>query len=195
MLNPAEQRIYLDAMITGDPGGAIEREERRGQLGLAAANRLPADMSPDDRKTLEAWGVQFGERLPGVDRIFLACTLPPGWLIAPTDHAMWSRLLDDRGRLRATIFFKAAPYDYHAHMETLRRFKATARGAGGGTGGLWEEPIQGVALDGEEAIFTTTPQKASVENYTETKDALRKEAETYLDTRYPDWRNPLAYWD
>jgi len=58
-------------------------------------------------------GIVFGEK---VDDLFTSVTLPEGWHKEATEHAMWSKLIDDQGRERASIFYKAAFYDRSAFM-------------------------------------------------------------------------------
>jgi hypothetical protein len=43
-------------------------------------------------------------------------SLPPGWKVVPTDHSMWSDLVDAKGEKRASIFYKAAFYDRDAFI-------------------------------------------------------------------------------
>jgi hypothetical protein len=108
----------LAAMLSHVPGRThpIEELEKTGQARLVMSETLPVDMGREGRKLLEDAGVVFGEPLQGRDRIFLQARLPEGWKKKRTDHAMWSNLVDDKGRRRAQIFFKAAPYHYSAFM-------------------------------------------------------------------------------
>lgn len=115
----------LKALTSGDlqnfvaattPGG-IEAQERRGQAEQAKSETLPIKGTDgDNRKTFEALGFVFGSK---VDALFVNVTFPPGWRKNPTDHSMWTELLDDKGNKRAMIFYKAAFYDRHAevHLE------------------------------------------------------------------------------
>lgn len=103
-----------NAMAAMLPGG-IERQEKEGQQTFVAADRLPVKGLGDQEK-LKALGFVFGKVLEGKDRIFIEAKLPPGWKKVATDHSMWSDLIDDTGRKRAAIFFKAAFYDYHAFI-------------------------------------------------------------------------------
>lgn len=48
--------------------------------------------------------------------MFCPATLPPGWTRKGSEHALWSHLLDEHGRRRAAIFYKAAFYDRSARM-------------------------------------------------------------------------------
>ena len=50
------------------------------------------------------------------DDLFTDVKLPQGWRIQPTNHSMWSDLLDEAGVKRAAIFYKAAFYDRSAFI-------------------------------------------------------------------------------
>jgi hypothetical protein len=123
---------FNKAMLNGDisnviaattPEG-IERQEAAGQSAMAkAADRLPLEINYPHGLThaqvSAALGIEFGKT---VDRVFIEATLPDGWKIVPTSHALWSDLVDDKGRKRAAIFFKAAFYDYNAHISFECRY-------------------------------------------------------------------------
>ena len=64
---------------------------------------------------MEAWGIVFLGPVPN-DALFQYVTLPEGWHKQPTEHSMWSHLLDDKDRKRASIFYKAAFYDRSAQL-------------------------------------------------------------------------------
>lgn len=49
--------------------------------------------------------------------------MPDGWKKEPTDHDMWSRIVDEKGRERAMVFYKAAFYDQRADMRLVGRYK------------------------------------------------------------------------
>jgi len=48
--------------------------------------------------------------------------LPIGWKKRSTGHSMWNDLVDDKGRVRATFFYKAAFYDRDAFINFERRY-------------------------------------------------------------------------
>lgn len=104
--------FLVEQMATG---AAIERQEAQGQRSLVSSDTLPASMGPDGRAQLEAAGVKFGDSVEG-GRLFVYAELPPGWQKRATDHSMWSELVDETGRVRASIFYKAAFYDRDAFM-------------------------------------------------------------------------------
>ncbi|MET9122960.1 hypothetical protein [Streptomyces sp. NPDC004528] len=117
MKDPAEAMLMLAASM--GPGGtdaAIEEQERAGQAQLVASEQLPTEMHSDEaRADFEALGFVFGDVTPG-DPLFRAATLPQGWKRESGDHPMWSYIVDERGRRRVSIFYKAAFYDRAAHM-------------------------------------------------------------------------------
>lgn len=105
----------LVALLTSR-GGGIEASERRGQSEFVSSEQLPADCRGKEK--LEAAGVVFGKPVSG-DPMFCHATLPKGWKKVPTDHAMWSELVDENGVKRASIFYKAAFYDRSAFMSAI----------------------------------------------------------------------------
>ncbi len=117
-----KELLLLDAMIAGT-GPAIEAQEKRGQQNITRAkDRLPIDgTSGQNRAKWEAAGFVFGADIPerGSRAVFVECTFPAGWKLVATDHSMWSKLIDSEGRERSMMFFKAAIYDYNAHIDPL----------------------------------------------------------------------------
>lgn len=119
--DPAEGLLLLaDSMITGSPASFIESQERAGQAQLVGSDRLPVRFNIGSQAEFEALGFTFGEPDPG-DPLFRPATLPAGWKREGSDHAMWSYLLDEHGRRRVAVYYKAAFYDRDAFMslETL----------------------------------------------------------------------------
>jgi hypothetical protein len=113
----AEKMAFLaEGYVTGDADTFIAGQERAGQAQLVNSDRLPTDRG-DDQPWLDL-GFTFGEPDPD-DPMFCPATLPPGWTRKGSDHAMWSHLLDEHGRRRAAIFYKAAFYDRSANMSMV----------------------------------------------------------------------------
>jgi hypothetical protein len=93
--------------------GAIERMEGGGQEELVNSDVIP--WSYDVEKPLKDMGIILGEVVPG-DALFRYATLPPGWKKVGTDHSMWSKIVDENGKERCSIFYKASFYDRKAHI-------------------------------------------------------------------------------
>lgn len=112
------REYFIDQAVTGR---AIERMEAAGQAQLCASDVLPHEMKPS-REAFERMGFVFGGPVDG-DPLFVYATLPARWSKAPTDHSMWSKILDAKGRPRVEIFYKAAFYDRRAHMRLAHRYR------------------------------------------------------------------------
>ncbi|OPC84136.1 hypothetical protein B4N89_27290 [Embleya scabrispora] len=87
--------------------------EAQGQRQLVASDLLPTEC--DDDATLEALGITLGEPLAD-DPLFRPATLPDGWSREASTHDMHSHILDEHGRRRVHVFYKAAFYDRKAWM-------------------------------------------------------------------------------
>lgn len=114
--------ITLDAMSGGKYGpAAIEEMEREGKAQLMNSDRLPVKLNVfgqsqgEARAEFEALGFTFGEPDED-DPMFRRATFPPGWSRKGSSHALWSYLVDELGRDRVSIFYKAAFYDRGAFM-------------------------------------------------------------------------------
>ena len=106
-MNADMMEVFLEALATGGTR-AIEHQEKRGQAALVASQNFPLDIRGASREQLEAIGFVFGEK---VDNLFQQVKLPAGWKVEPTDHSMWSSIIDSDGNERGSIFYKAAFYD------------------------------------------------------------------------------------
>lgn len=179
---------FTDFRAAVTPGG-IEAQEAAGQAIFVSNATLPKDCNRD---MLALMGVKFGA---DVDDLFVMAQLPDGWKKQATEHSMWSDLLDENGRKRASIFYKAAFYDRKAHMNLCRRYIADAHESCDADGTAVEygkhTHVKTVVKDCADIIHTIGIREA--DDY-QTGDEHRVLAETWLDVHYPDWHNPLAYW-
>lgn len=104
----------LSEMAELGPSGAILADEAQGQLELVRSMKLPTDGS--ELAKVAELGIKFGP-VDKDDPIFRDATLPAGWRKVPEpSHSMWSYVVDEKGRRRADVFYKAASYDRHAHI-------------------------------------------------------------------------------
>ncbi len=114
IINTSEEEVRSEYLFGGN-SNAIEQQEVRGQKQLVNSEQLPVICSDEDKKKLEQMGIVFGEPLQD-DRLFCDATLPEGWKKEVANHAMWSKLVDESGKERASIFHKAAFYDRSARI-------------------------------------------------------------------------------
>ncbi len=184
----------FNQMLGRRPGQEIEDMEARGQRELCESAQLPANFNEfrnegRGRAALEAAGVKFLGAVEG-DQLFQHVELPEGWTVKPTDHSMWSELVDAKGRKRAAIFYKAAFYDRNAHIDVLPRYGYRCNhpedfNAPG--------PYSAEVTDGGRSIwkskdFTNEPNNRG-------SDQARDAARAHLSTEYPQWEDAGAYWD
>lgn len=182
-----------EAMAVGSTD-FIYDQEARGQQSFVNSTTLPTDMSGENTKTiLEGFGVKFLGEVES-DPMFQYVELPSSWKLQPTDHSMWSDLLDDKGRKRAAIFYKAAFYARSARLSLSVRYSCCRD--------YDKQDSDNVAVasvyDGSKILYTTEPIELPAEKTTEyydVGDSADKAARQWLDEHYPDWKNPSAYWD
>ena len=161
-----------------------EHKESRGRSSRHV--RLPKECN--SWAALEAAGVK---QLDEADDLLVNVQLPPGWQVKQTNHYIWSDLFDEKGRRRASIVHKGVLWDPYANMMVLNRF--SIRG-----------DTQLRVLDSEvvELYHTDTITRPSRDSsceewklFSRQSTRLWEDARRWLDSQYPDWRNPSAYWD
>lgn len=87
---------------------------KAGQIEQSFKETLPIEgTSGESRAAFEALGFVFG--VPA-DDLFVNVTFPKGWRKQPTYRDMWTNVLDEKGTVQASIFYKAAFYDRRAFV-------------------------------------------------------------------------------
>lgn len=111
--------IHLAGGIGGF-GRYIEEMESAGQPQLVNSTMLPTKMNSGTDDDLRELGFELGDPDPS-DPMFRPAMLPKGWTKAGTEHPLWSKVLDELGRTRLLVFYKAAFYDRDAfiNVQTL----------------------------------------------------------------------------
>lgn len=106
------------------PGG-IEEQEAEGAAAMQATDCeiIPTEINGGTEQDLTAIGFVLGPVVKA-DPLFREATLPAGWKRVGTGHAMWTHLVDEHGRERVAMFYKAAYYDRSAFLRvnTLRAY-------------------------------------------------------------------------
>jgi hypothetical protein len=196
-MNPASLQAMLNgdfpsAILAATPGG-IERQEAAGQAKLVkSADRLPTAVNYPYDTTIsevsEKLGIQLGSI---IDDVFIEATFPKGWHIKPTEHSMWSNLIDDRGRKRASIFYKAAFYDVSAHINFECRYDIN---------GYATREDGGVKLRGCQVVDKSTEKVLWSSDFVgerdfKAQDKNSAEARKWLNENFPQHDDPFAYWN
>jgi len=171
-------------VVAATPGG-IEAQEAAGQAYFVQSQTLPIDCPQEQLETL---GFVFED---AADDIFVNVRFPQGWHVEPTDHSMWSDLIDPRGNVRAGIFYKAAFYDRRAQMHLGKAIAV-----------VQEYDVKGIiqyfVKKGDEVLFATEIVR-DIEQYSDDywveEKRLKNIAKDWMEKNYPDHNNVLAYWD
>jgi len=200
----ALQNGDIENAITALTPGGIEAQERAGQLAFIANEILPIKCNFCTREQVEGMGVQFGEP---IDDLFVSVQLPDGWKKVATSHSMWSELQDEKGRKRASIFYKAAFYDRDAFISLDTRFRAGSAPVCGYDSPDYDfnaTPTHGAVWDQGKIVWHTKqvaekpgPDSSREDSltYYDLDDELKRQAVAWLTEHYPDYKDPLAYWD
>ena len=189
---------FIVESMVGGVGSAIEAQERTGQNQFVKSETLPTrlglglDERAQAKASLEAAGFKFLGEVEG-DSLFQYVEFPAGWQKRRTDHSMWSELVDDKGRVRGSIFYKAAFYDRDAHMSLNRRYRFEedyeARKAGKYTAKVIDTAT-GTTIHEIDPITPTDKARGF-----EASDAVRASAKAWLQEHFPQWEDAGAYWD
>jgi hypothetical protein len=145
-----KELTFLDAILSGDFSGAIERSEKREQSEAVKHQILPLKTNECDvpfkiRNAGTTKDMEFKELseimlennkkwtrdqyekmgikiLDENDDLFLNVVLPDGWEVKPTEHSMWNDVIDENGRKRISFFYKGSFYDRDAFSNFEKRF-------------------------------------------------------------------------
>lgn len=170
--------VFIDSMFFGS-SKAIEMSEEQGQKELVESEVLPTDFNGGKKEDFEKIGIKFGKVCKD-DPIFQEVVLPDGWKKVSTEHSMWSDLVDDKGRKRASIFYKAAFYDRSAHIYLVTKFSVDA----------YKYDDKAVVSDGEKELVEFE-HDGEYQGRRSASDLCR----AWLGNKYPDYENATAYWN
>lgn len=173
----------MNNLITVLTPGGIEVQEKAGQIAELERQTLPLDLFPP-RSVWESAGFVFHEP---IDDLFVSVTFPAGWTKRATDHSMWTDIMDAEGCRRGAIFYKAAFYDRSAAAHLSARFSVTKSAEHNAT--QLKTVIRDAANKAESIVGIRDRTDHNLGNQHEA------EAIKWLDEYYPDWRNPIAYWN
>ena len=208
-------QFLADAFEVGGPEATLRKEARHAE-SFVKNETLPAKMllapyksqarARDEerlaRETLEKWGLKFLGAVEG-DPSLVRVELPAGWRKLPTYETRLVMLVDDQSRERARIVL----FSEHKALIIQPRYGVKEMSHEEilyGKGAILAVVTDGRIVTGDDGVlFVTEPvQPAAQDNERRSKlermkvpRELVKQAESWLDEHYPDWRDPLAYWD
>lgn len=178
---------------------AIPMQEKRGQQDLVKSAKLPikGSESPEAQASPIKWGPPVAN-----DDLFREATLPEGWKKAGTDHDMWSDILDDQGRVRAKVFYKAAFYDRRAHIDFERRYYVTTDYSEEAYAKIDREVTVLVMDNGvvppaplRKETFAVPSREGDSRAHYAAVEGHTKAFKDWLAEKFPNFMDPNAYWD
>ncbi|MEK6880300.1 MAG: hypothetical protein AABY22_11860, partial [Nanoarchaeota archaeon] len=121
------QAVKNDPIIGLVSAMNIPAQEKQGQQQLINSSQLPRKWNGYNhprslKEQYELMGIKVIENTKD-DDLFMNVILPDGWKKQGTDHSMWNNLIDNKGRIRATFFYKAAFYDRDAFINFETRYE------------------------------------------------------------------------
>lgn len=178
-------QIFLDVFASGMTGSqAIERQEHQAQADSCNVQNLPKQ-ALGQKEVWESLGFELGEE---VDDLFITAKFPSGWKFKPTDHYMYSDLIDDRGNVRGRMGYKGAFYDRWASITLLQRY-GCRRDYGA------PDDIARVIITDRGVVIQTLEKVIGDRKSSDIESELYEEAKALLNSTYSQWEDPTAYWD
>lgn len=173
---------------------AIYNQESEGQKELNSSDQLP-------RKCNSPRGIYIKDQynLMGInvlsdseeDELFFDVIMPKGWRKEATGHSMWNNLVDDKGRVRGTFFYKAAFYDRDSFMNFKTRYEWKCDYSEKEFVGyhVWDSEKQEVVFNAGKMT-----KDCNEPDYFKTQDKLRQDCENFLKNNFPQHEDINAYW-
>ncbi len=122
------------------------------------------------------------------DDLFFSCQPPPDW--TKSTEGNWTWVYDKKGRKRIVQFYKSAYGDTEAFLSLCPMF--TISQATVENGYLVCKILKNDQFEDSFASREYDPNDPwSRENL---RVRLDKECKVWLDKKFPEWKNPLAYW-
>lgn len=170
----------------------IEQMEKDGQISFVNSTQLPWKINGKDGGAIDDYkkmGIKIIKEHTDGDEIFTEVELPIGWKKEPTEHSMWSNLIDNNGNIRATIFYKAAPYDRSSFINFQTRFKIKIQRN--------REVENSDQHSNKKYYYCVYDDVNNLELFKTNSDSDDdwKKCEIYLIDNFPGWENWHSYWE
>lgn len=188
-------QFLLVTLSEGSAERAYDRVSTHIQRSASVQATLPRRIDGirqfDGKQALEKAGIVFLGDCED-NTLLQKVSFPDGWKKVPTTNSLWTSLVDDQDRVRASIMYSNLPWDRDARVDVLRRF---------GTTDDFDRRMNDNVAVGQVTdcgkVFHSIdpiPYTEDEERY-QTTDRARLAAEQWLDGNFPNWRDPGAYWD
>lgn len=173
----------IQELGTADPGNKAVQEA----VNYFATNEfLPFDIYNYKEYAELGIAFDFAESFNEGKIAFFKAILPSGWRKHLNGDTLHVQLLDEKGLVRIDFNYKGSDY---CHCRFITRF-ITECLINDTSGGICEMAVKD-AKNGRH-LFTSGAIKLG--NYGAALTVARGVVEAYLVARFPDWKNPAAYW-
>lgn len=188
-----EKNPHIEWLFGLNPD-AIYKQESDGQNELNNSNQLPKKCnSPrglDIAEQYKLMGIEVIGETEG-DSLFMDVVMPSGWKKESTDHSMWNNLVDSKGRIRGSFFYKAAFYDRDSFMNFTTRYKWDTDYSDKNFVGyhVWDSEKQEIVFNAGKLA-----KDYSAPDYFKKQDELQKLCDDFLKNNFPNHEDINAYW-
>lgn len=156
--------------------------------------RLPRNMKPS-RECWEKLGFVFLDDGGEYDKGYIDAVLPSGWVMRKTNHSLINEIIDINDSVRATVIFEnenpsmnlackyKAGYDYTDENNSKKVY-------------YFGNEFEKIYIAGK--VNKLEREKDNEELYKariQLEDTYQKIVEEFAKEFYPDYLDPLAYWD
>lgn len=190
-LPPSEMLRLMRQTGTAPSAKEVEAE---GQRELIASNGASLPIKGSEHPAFAKMGFSFGAPL---DKFFREAKMPLGWRVRPSnEHVMWTDIFDIKGRKRARIHYKALLTARMASMVPTVRYTTEIEFQG--DFGRPGESNRGFVFDHAtrtELFSTKTLRREGGDRMFLRIEDLKAETAAWLDARFPEHKDPSAYWD
>lgn len=168
---------------------AVAATAHLDQKALVCQDLLPREVDGFRKVSWELLCRRWGLHVMGdLHAEFFAIEVPSGWRLQPVAHdSLWSLILDEQGRERASVYYQANAailYLHHRYNIFSHYLDPT------------DPTVRIISARDERRIFREFGRIYSDEIlYFQEVHRVEMQAHDWFDSEYPGWRSPFAYWD
>lgn len=147
----------------------------------------------DTESAAKRLGIELGTRYD----VFYEVKLPEGWQIKATERSLWSNLLDDKGAVRGSIFYKSSFGYTEAFWRLHNRYYTTSKYVDStGAEVSYDEHTHKVAVVVDaKTNGIAHKEPATLRRDWDAENEADAAALAWLTKTFPDHKDPIAYWE
>lgn len=191
------QRKTAEVLLSSakDFRGQVEATAHLDRKVLVAGHLPPREVDSAQfvpwEQLCRCWGIKV---VGSLSARYFAVELPFEWRLQPVAAgSLWSLILDEGGRERASVYYRPAHGEYSALFYLNHRFNIFSH---------YLDPTDHTvriisARDGQRIFheFGRVAPTLTVAEYWMEVAMFEATAQNWFDQEYPGWRSPFAYWE